>query len=101
MQKIRVIVFFFVNSLHCLLEVGGKNFYKRLFWLHVYFRTNKILIHNFLYVFGNWGETSKPCKDIVQLLYENVYPKGKADPDNQRTEDWDYTVPVTLEVRQV
>jgi hypothetical protein len=29
------------------------------------------------------GEKFKPQKDIVQLLYESVYPKGQDDSDNQ------------------
>jgi len=31
MQKIRIIGFFFENRLHWQFEVGGKNYYKRLF----------------------------------------------------------------------
>jgi hypothetical protein len=38
------------------------------------------------------GEKCKPLKYVVQLEYENVYRKGQADPDNQRTDKWNSTV---------
>ena len=34
------------------------------------------------------GEKFKPHKDVVQFPYENVYPKGHADLDNQRPNNW-------------
>jgi hypothetical protein len=34
------------------------------------------------------GGKFKPQKDLVQLQYKNVYPKGHADPDNQRPNNW-------------
>jgi len=41
----------------------SKNCYFRL---HIYLRTNKILTHNYLYVFDNWGkiEAIKRCSKI-------------------------------------
>jgi hypothetical protein len=30
------------------------------------------------------GEKFKPRKDVVQLQYESVHPKGQGDSDNQR-----------------
>ena len=51
-QKIRIIGFF-LNRLHWQFEVEKKTTNGH-FRLHIYLRTNKILIHNSLYVFGNW-----------------------------------------------
>jgi len=34
------------------------------------------------YTYLTIGEKFKPQKDVVQLQYENVYPKGRADVDN-------------------
>jgi len=50
MKKIRIIGFFFENRLHWLFEVEKKST-NGCFRLHIYFLTNKTLIHNFLCVF--------------------------------------------------
>ena len=50
MQQIRIIGFFFENRLHWQFE-AEKNTTNRCFRLHTYLRTNKILIHNFLYIY--------------------------------------------------
>jgi hypothetical protein len=52
-QKIRIIGFFFEIGLHWQFEMGGK-ITDGDFKLHIYLRTNKILIHNSLYVFESW-----------------------------------------------
>ena len=31
-------------------------------------------------------------KICSEVQYENVYPKGQADPDNQHSDKWSYTV---------
>jgi hypothetical protein len=54
MQKIRKIGFFFENMLRWQFEVEN-NSDKWLFSLHIYLRTNKILIHNSFHVFDNGG----------------------------------------------
>jgi hypothetical protein len=38
------------------------------------------------------GGKFKPQIDAVQLQYENVYPKGQADPDNQLPDKWNSIV---------
>jgi hypothetical protein len=55
MQKIQIIGFLFQNRLHWQFEVE-KNSMNGCCRLHIYLRTNKTLIHNFLYVFDNWGK---------------------------------------------
>ena len=68
MQKIRIIGFFFQNRLHWQFEVGGKkNFYKRLFRLHIYLHTIKTVIHNSLHVFEIWG------KNVIHRKMEYNY----------------------------
>jgi hypothetical protein len=59
MDKIRIIGIFFENRLHWQFEVKkiSTNGYCRIF---LYLRTNKTLIRNSLYVFGNWWEKIKP-----------------------------------------
>jgi hypothetical protein len=56
MQKIRVIGFFFENMTHWQFEVNEKKSTNGCFALHIYLLTNKSLIHNFLYVFGQRGK---------------------------------------------
>jgi hypothetical protein len=55
MQKIRIFGFFFENRVHWQFEAGEKNSTNGCFKLHIYLRTNKILIRNSLHVFDNWG----------------------------------------------
>jgi hypothetical protein len=56
-QKIRIIEFFFENSLVTLAVWSGKNCStNRCFRLHIYLRTNKILIHNSLFVLDKRAE---------------------------------------------
>ena len=59
MQKIPIIGFCFGNGLHWQSE-GGKFSTKACFRLHIYLRTNKTLIHNYLQVFWKLGEKFKP-----------------------------------------
>jgi hypothetical protein len=56
MQKIRIIGFFFENNLHWQFEAEIDIFTNGCFRLYMYLCTNKILIHNSLYVFDNWGK---------------------------------------------
>ena len=44
------------------------------------------------FAIGGGGQTFKPSKDVVQLQYENVYPKGQVGPDNQTPDEWSSTV---------
>ena len=55
MQKIRIIRFFFLNSVHWQLEVEKKTSQMTL-RLHIYLRTNKTLIHISLYAFDSCGK---------------------------------------------
>jgi hypothetical protein len=90
MQKIRIIGFFFENRLRWHFEVekiSTNGCVKQHFYLPIY----KTFIHNFLYVFDNWGKNLSQ-KDIVKLQLENIYPKDQADPDNQRPDKWCSTV---------
>jgi hypothetical protein len=56
MQKIRIIGSFFENRLQWQFEVGKRVSTNDCIRLHIYLRTNKILIRNSLYVFDSWGE---------------------------------------------
>jgi len=49
-----------------------------------------------LYVFDNWGKNLSHKKGVVKLQNENIYPKGRADPDNQLSDRWSSTVTVVL-----
>jgi hypothetical protein len=51
MQKIRIIGFFFENSLHWQFEV--ENILQTAVVSYIYLRTNKPLIYNSLYLFEN------------------------------------------------
>jgi len=42
------------------------------------------------------GEKFKPQKYAVQLQYENAYPKGRADVDNERPDKCSSTVTAYL-----
>jgi len=53
MQKIRKIGFFLENELHWPFEAEKKSSSKGCFRLHIYLRTNKTLIQNFLCEFDN------------------------------------------------
>ena len=86
MQKIGIIKFFFENRQHWQFEVGKKST-NSCFRLHIYLRTNKILIHNSLYVFDNRG------KNLNHKRMQYNYSKGMftgrtkpiriiGDPDN-------------------
>jgi hypothetical protein len=55
-QKIRIIGFFFENRLHWQFKVGEKNSKNGCSRLHIYLRTNKIVLQNSLYVFGKYGK---------------------------------------------
>jgi len=68
MQKIQITGFLFENMLHWQYEVGeGRESTYGCFRLHIYLHTTKSLIHNSLYVFGNWREKLKTQKDALQL----------------------------------
>jgi hypothetical protein len=56
MQKIRVTGFFFENRQHWQFKVEKIVLQTAIFMLHIYLRTNKTLIHNYLYVFDSWGK---------------------------------------------
>jgi len=67
------------------------------FGLHIYLRTNKTLIHDLLYVFESWGKRLSHRK--MQYSYGKEMFRGRAKqiwiigcPDNQRPDQWSYTV---------
>jgi hypothetical protein len=70
--------FFFENTLHWQFQVEKKST-NGCFKLHIYLPRNKILIHNSLYVFDNWGENL--CHKKMQYIYTKKMftPKGQAD----------------------
>jgi hypothetical protein len=60
-QKIRIIGFLFENMLRWQFEV------EKIILQTAALRTNKTLIRNSLYVFGNWGKILSRKKDVIQF----------------------------------
>jgi hypothetical protein len=56
MQKVRIIGFFFENTLHWQVKVGKQFLQTAAFRLHIYLLTKGILMYNFLLVVDNWDK---------------------------------------------